>query len=131
MELPFPPYDPSTRILHKAIVPMREIAAYELLWQDKHMTFRNMAKLFARSPGKLPSDLVPAAAIDNLYAEVKAVVLHPELEYPVNVLIHGSFDYPRRLRQAEEPVELLYYSGNPDLLSTRSVAIVGTRQPTE
>ena len=108
---------------------MKEMVAYEVLWRDKKMTFKSLAQLFARQPGKLPSDLVPAEYIDQLYAEVKATAMSPAMGYRTNLLVHGSYDYPDRLRQAEEPVEVLYYSGHLDYLSTPSVAIVGTRKP--
>jgi DNA processing protein len=50
-------------------------------------------------------------------------------DYKVNLLINNTFDYPSKLKDAQEPVEVLYYSGNLDLLNCRSVAIVGTRNP--
>lgn len=129
MELPFPTDAAANETLKKPISPMKEMVAYEALWRDKKMSFRNLAKLFAQQPGKLPSDLVSKADIDHLYADVKAAALNPAIAYRTNLLVHGSFDYPDRLRQAEEPVEVLYYAGHLDWLSTRSVAIVGTRQP--
>jgi DNA processing protein len=129
MELPFPIDNSASGASRKPISPMKEMVAYEALWRDKKMSFKNLARIFARQPGMLPSDLVPAEYIDLLYPDVKALALNPAMEYRTNLLIHGSFDYPDKLRQAEEPVELLYYAGNLDYLSTRSVAIVGTRKP--
>jgi DNA processing protein len=131
MELPFPTESGEQETLRKPISPMKELVAYEALWRDKKMSFKHLAELFARQPGKLPSDLVPPEYIDQLYAEVKAVAMNPSMAYRVNLLIHGSFDYPSRLREAEEPVEILYYAGQLDYLSTRSVAVVGTRKPTD
>ena len=46
-------------------------------------------------------------------------------------LFYGDFEYPKRLSDAKNPIELLYYRGNLELLSSKSVAIVGTRKPTE
>jgi len=57
--------------------------------------------------------------------------LNNPLNYRINVLIRGTFDYPKRLEDAKEQVQLLYYSGNIDLLSTKSIAVVGTRQPSD
>jgi DNA processing protein len=131
MELPFPADHGAQEILRKPISPMKELVAYEALWRDKKMSFKYLAQLFARQPGKLPSDLVPPEFIDQLYAEVKAVAMNPSMAYRINLLIHGSFDYPSRLREAEEPVEILYYAGQLDYLSTRSLAVVGTRKPTD
>ena len=131
MELPFSTDNAAKEPLSKPISPMKEMVAYEALWRDKKMNFKSLAELFARQPGKLPSDLVPASYIDLLYPKVKAAAMNPAVAYRTNLLIHGSFDYPDRLREAQEPVEILYYAGHVDYLSTRSIAIVGTRKPTD
>ena len=39
--------------------------------------------------------------------------------------------FPKKLCEAKEPVVHLYYIGNIDLLSTKCVAIIGTRDPNE
>jgi DNA processing protein len=131
MEIPFPAQEKVSSDLKKPISPMKEMVAYEVLWRDRKMTFKQLSRIFASRPGKLPSDLVPQEYIESLYSTVKEAALNPALGYRANLLIHGSFDYPARLRQAEEPVEVLYYTGNIDLLSTRSIAVVGTRKPSE
>ena len=38
---------------------------------------------------------------------------------------------PQKLRDAAHPIELLYYQGWWDLGGIRSVAVVGTREPTK
>jgi DNA processing protein len=45
------------------------------------------------------------------------------------VRVHGAGDYPPKLRDAVHPIELLYFQGLWDLVATRCVAIVGTREP--
>jgi DNA processing protein len=45
------------------------------------------------------------------------------------VRVHGEGEYPEALRTAEHPVEFLYFIGWWDLVSSRSVAVVGTREP--
>lgn len=46
--------------------------------------------------------------------------------------MHGAGDYPEKLRVADHPIELLYFQGWWDLVnSPRSVAVVGTRNPTD
>lgn len=47
------------------------------------------------------------------------------------VRIHGAGEYPQRLRDADHPVQLLYFQGAWELVNTRCVAIVGTREPSE
>ncbi len=116
-------------IKDKAVEPLREIAAYEALWQDRSASFKKLSELFAKNPGKLPSDLVNDLMIGDLPLLMKKLLL--SLNLKPNILINGTFDYPTKLKDALEPVEILYYSGNLDLLSTRSVAIVGSRVPSE
>jgi DNA processing protein len=47
------------------------------------------------------------------------------------VRIHGAGEYPESLRDAEHPIELLYFQGAWELVNTRCVAVVGTREPSE
>jgi DNA processing protein len=47
------------------------------------------------------------------------------------VKIHRAGEYPTRLRDARNPVELLYHRGEWELTETRSVAIVGARKATD
>lgn len=129
IELPFGIQDVHEIMMKKPISPLKEMVAYEALWQNKKMSFKYLSQLFASQPDKLPSDLVPEEQIRLLTPIVRDIALNNPIGYRTNLLINGSFDYPKQLRQAEEPVELLYYSGDLDLLSTRSVAIVGTRKP--
>ena len=47
------------------------------------------------------------------------------------IRVHGAGEYPAKLRAAEHPIELLYFQGNWDITSSRCVAIVGTRHPSD
>ena len=47
------------------------------------------------------------------------------------VRIHGAGEYPHKLRDADHPIELLYFQGLWDLVNTLCVAVVGTREPTD
>lgn len=130
MEIPFP-QESIADIPKKIISPMREMVAYEALWKDKKNTFKTLSNLFASKPGFLPSDFVPEEIIQALIDDVKKIVISLSAEFDTNILIHGSFDYPSKLREAAEPLEVLYYTGNLDILSSRSIAVVGTRKPTQ
>src|SRR3546814_11565697 len=44
------------------------------------------------------------------------------------VRIHPAGDYPANLRDARQPVELLYYRGAWEITETRCVAVVGSRE---
>jgi len=120
---------PATIIKSPPIEPLKEIAAYEALWQDRSTSFKKLSELFARNPGKLPSDFVNELMIGDLRIKVRE--LFKSLDNKANILINGTFDYPQKLKDADEPVEILYYSGDLDLLSTRSIAVVGSRAPSE
>ena len=45
------------------------------------------------------------------------------------VRIHRAGEYSQKLRDAQDPVELLYYQGWWGIVERRSVAVVGTRKP--
>jgi len=109
------------------IQPFKEIVAYEALWADKKTTFKSLSTLFAKYPNSRPSDFVEGNKISDLYDEIKKIVF--EANYKTSLLINGTFDYPEKLKDAEEPVELLYYTGILEYLRTRCIAIVGTRKP--
>ena len=115
----------------RAVSPFVELGAYEALWDQDNASFKTIAARFARAPGALPSDFIER----NRSAEY-ANAVHRKLtdagvrQYGVRV--HGAGEYPERLRDAEHPIELLYYQGWWELVnSPRSVAIVGTRNPSE
>ncbi|MEG3088533.1 DNA-processing protein DprA [Sphingomonas sp. PB4P5] len=48
-----------------------------------------------------------------------------------DIRIHGEWEYPHRLRDAADPIELLYFQGDWDLVTLPAVAVVGTRKPTD
>ncbi|MFT3884736.1 MAG: DNA-processing protein DprA [Flavobacteriales bacterium] len=52
-------------------------------------------------------------------------------KHGLRMLFYLDADYPRRLRPCEDAPVLLYVAGSADLDAARSVAIVGTRTPTE
>jgi DNA processing protein len=115
----------------KAVSPFLELGAYETLWEKQSASFKSIAELFAKRVGDLPSDLVERSiAVEN------ANLVHAELRKSgvadYGVRIHGMLDYPTRLRLADYPVEFLYFQGWWELInSPKSIAIVGTRNPTQ
>jgi DNA processing protein len=115
----------------RAVSPFLELGAYEALWDRDPASFKSLAARFAAAPGSLPSDFVPpSTAMD--YANRVHLRLKNAGIGRYGVRVHGAGDYPQRLRDAEYPVELLYYQGWWDLVNApRSVAVVGTRNPSE
>jgi DNA processing protein len=107
-----------------------EIGAYEALWTERDASFKTLADRFRSSPGALPSDLVPESEARKVGARVLAK-LRERVETRFDVRVHGEVDYPERLRDATHPVELLYFQGAWELITTRGVAVVGTRKPTD
>jgi len=106
----------------------REMAAYEALWLNQGAWFKNIAELFASNPGCVPSELVSRHEVRDTWRRLLEEVGADRLK-EVGVRIHGAGEYPKKLRQADHPIELLYYRGDWELVDTRGVAVVGTRTP--
>lgn len=113
-----------------SISPRRELGAYEALWLEKGATFKTLAEKFAKDPSALPSDFIAdslaRACADDVMRTLKAAGVHQ-----FGVRVHHAGEYPKKLRDARHPVELLYYQGEWELTETRSVAVVGSRQASE
>lgn len=118
-------------LVEKPVDTWAEIGAYEFLWQQDNATTKRLAELFHSHRGSLPSDLVDDVIAREVAAKVMAEFKKRGIER-VGVRIHGTPDYPERLRDATEPLELLYFLGNWELAeSPRRIAIVGTRKVSE
>ncbi|MDO7743086.1 MAG: DNA-protecting protein DprA, partial [Pedobacter sp.] len=118
-------------IVKDSISPLKEIAAYESLWTNRKASFKSLYELFKSNPESKPSDFVNSDKISEILPTIKNILFDHNTKYPVNLLIKSTFDYPTRLGDAAEPVQVLYYSGNLNYLRTRSVAIVGSRKPSQ
>ena len=112
----------------RTISPYRELGAYEALWQNTKATFKSIAEQFAGLPGSVPSDFVPALEADRNADSVFEKFTNSNLS-KFGVRVNGAAEYPTKLRDARYPVELLYYLGWWDLVNSRGVAVVGTREP--
>ncbi|MFM9974115.1 MAG: DNA-processing protein DprA [Beijerinckiaceae bacterium] len=115
----------------RAISPFVELGAYEALWDTDNASFKNLAELFAREPEAVPSSFVDPVKSTRYANEVHAILKKAGVS-KYGVRVHGAGEYPDRLRDAEYPIELLYFQGRWDLIySPRSIAVVGTRDPSE
>jgi len=114
----------------RAISPKRELGAYEAMWARDGAWFKSIAESFRSHPGAVPSDFVSKADIEK-YARLALGAIRSAGIQHFGVRIHGAGEYPEKLRDADHPVELLYFQGLWDLVNTPSVAIVGTRQPSD
>lgn len=111
----------------RAVSPLRELGAYEALWEAPGASFKTLSERFAERPGAVPSDFVP----EGRAAECADFVLKRFEQAEVKrfgVRVHGAGDYPERLRDAAHPIELLYYQGWWDLIDSRCIAVVGSRE---
>lgn len=115
-----------------AISQLREAAAYEALWcrENVKLTFKKLAQLFSEQENSLPSSFVQEDELIQFMKRLKNR-LDSIKDIKPQIIVSKTFDYPDKLKDAIEPVELLYYTGNINYLNTRGVAIVGTRHPSE
>lgn len=123
-ELPLATRDPPSRTAW----PSLELGAYEALWMRERASFRSLARLFRLRPGALPSDIVPRTEAEK-YGRMALALAADAAIGEFDLLVYGTRSYPRRLRDAAPPVQVLYSQGRPYLLELRCVAIVGTRHP--
>jgi DNA processing protein len=111
-----------------SISPMREMGAYEALWVKTSATFKRIADKFRSRPNAIPSDFVQPEIADRFAEETLELLKRAKIAR-FGIRVHGAGEYPQRLREADHPVELLYFQGWWDLVESRCVAVVGTRDP--
>jgi DNA processing protein len=100
------------------------------IWTDTKAWFKNVAAKFASHPGSLPSDFFQMQVdVPTKHAELANDILAKAGVKRYGIRLHGAGEYPAKLRDAQHPIELLYYQGFWDLVETRAVAVVGTRKP--
>ncbi len=109
------------------ISPRREIGAYEALWLEQGATFKTLAEKFAKDPTALPSDMVARGRAEASANEVFAIFAKAGVNR-FGVRINHAGDYPKKLRDARYPVEMLYYQGAWELTESRAIAVVGSRK---
>ena len=114
----------------RAVVPARELGAYEALWARDGTTFKTLADAFRLHEGTLPSDLVSQADAEHFSRLALGAIREAGIQH-FGIRLYGAGDYPDTLRDAVHPVEMLYFQGNWDIASAPSVAVVGTRHPSE
>jgi DNA processing protein len=113
-----------------AISPLLEMGAYEALWADQVTSFKTIANKFRTRPNSLPSDFVMPAIAEDFGKRVLNILKQQGVTQ-FGIRVNGAREYPEKLRDANHPVELLYYQGWWDLAQSPAVALVGTREPSE
>lgn len=118
-------------LTRRAISPLLELGAYEALWKLPQASFKTLAEIFREHPGSIPSDHVSHEEAVEAAREALAQLNEARVDR-FGVRVNGAGEYPPRLRDAKEPVELLYYRGWWDLVdSYPGIAVVGTREVSE
>jgi DNA processing protein len=120
----------SADFAERAVSPMRELGAYEALWAQEGAWFKSIAAGFREHEGAIPSDFVSKGDIEKYSRLALGAIRDAGIKH-FGIRIHGAGDYPQTLRDADHPVELLYFQGAWELVTTRCVAIVGTREPSQ
>lgn len=110
-----------------AISPMREMGAYEALWATQGTTWKRLADQFRSDPTALPSDFVEPSIADEHALRVMKMLKERGV-HRFGVRINHAGDYPQKLRDAKNPVEMLYYQGTWELSEMRGLCIVGSRK---
>ena len=114
----------------RAVSPFREMGAYETMWCEPKTTFASLARRFEQSPHGLPSDFVShEEALESAFY-VKDRFEQADVKQ-FGIRVQGAGEYPPQLRDAAHPIALLYYQGWWDLVASPSVAVVGTRKPSQ
>ncbi len=114
----------------RAVSPQRELGAYEALWVEKGASFKTIADKFRENLNGVPSDFVPESTSQKFFRNVMASIKDAGIRH-FGIRVNGAGEYPSQLRDADHPIELLYFQGWWDLVNTRCVAIVGSRKPSE
>ena len=94
----------------RAIHPLKELGAYEALWAKPETTFRSLAQRFREFPDRLPSDFVAEYEADY-FGRLVLQMLREAGVMQFGVRVHRAGEYPEKFRDAEDPVEVLYYRG--------------------
>ena len=114
---------------YKAVSPWLEMGAYEALWDAGGASFGELAERFSAHPDSLPSDFIPDKSICENYASQALAILKRKGVTRFGVRLNGAGEYPNRLRDAANPIEMLYFQGSWSLVENRCVAVVGSRKP--
>ena len=112
-----------------SISPFKELGAYEALWSKKGMSFKKIAEM-RRGPESALSDFVDESEAYD-YAKRACDLLSESGINEFGVRVYGTWEYPSRLHDAAYPLELLYFQGIWDMVYTKSVSVIGTRNPSE
>ncbi len=113
-----------------AISPLVELGAYEALWLQPGATFKRIADRFRSDPMALPSDFVGSQEAMEAAKKARSRLADNGVQR-FGIRLNHAGDYPVRLRDAKNPVELLYYQGTWELAAKPGLCIVGSRRASD
>jgi DNA processing protein len=111
-------------VIENALSPFDEMVAYESLLAQHGETLTTISKRL-KSENSLPSELANRANIPQELRREVEDYLREKVGF--TVLVHGVFQYPSRLQDADAPIAVLYAKGDLALLERPSLSIVGAR----
>jgi DNA processing protein len=112
----------------RAISPLEELVAYEALWDLPESTMSSLSQKLKSYPHCSLSALVDAEKLKEYKNQLLSVISNlPHF----GVRIYGDGEFPDRLNDARHPLKIFYFQGNWDLIYLPSIAVVGTRNPSE
>lgn len=130
-----------TRII-LAISSIRGVGPKSLMAIVNHMNTNNIAPKSAEELYCYLDEYGPARAkitedtIYKAYSDAGYIIRESERQ-GINVLTYFDANYPEMLRRTMtedgkiDPPLILYYKGNLDILEKPSIAVIGTREPTQ
>lgn len=68
--------------------------------------------------------------LENTYDKYKTIVDRSQ-ELGIRIISHLDRDFPVKFRKISDPPAMVYTKGNIDCLNEKSIAVIGTREPTE
>lgn len=117
-----------TKLKYGTISPLQEFLAYEALWDRPDSSFRSLALQLHDYPARLVSTLIEPEMIDTYKKQLLPVIK----DLPnFGIRVYGDGEFPQRLKDARHPINILYYQGDWTLTYSPSVAVIGTRNPTQ
>ena len=128
-------------IEQNVISPYKEMLAYETLWVIKGVKEKNLKEFFNNyTPSETLKEIssqsdffLSKESPDRIKDKVNEFLdtsLKNEFK-TFSIAVNKSFQYPESLNKTTLPIGLFYYKGHLDILNTRCISIVGTRNASE
>jgi len=111
-----------------AISPDIELGAYEYLLNEEVSSYKQLSDLMKEKKALTPSLLVSQSNAEKYMDDAISRINKSHINN-FDVIVAGTSDYIEKLNDLENPIPVLYFQGNLDYLQTKSVAIVGSRNP--